>query len=93
MSREIYWTVDYEAPGSLVWRDIIAVNAFGLNYHGSACAHKSRHVANFAKGMLSLAGGLLVEEEVDVDIWCYRYYAERPYVANIFALPAAHLFS
>lgn len=40
-----------------------------------------------------IAAGQLVEKYVDVDIWHYRYYAELPYVTNLYALLAEQLKS
>lgn len=88
---QFFWSVESEALGSRIWCEIIAVDGSDLNFHSSADARKSRHLANVAKGMLSLTGGLLVEEDFDVDIWSYRYYAERPYVSNLWAQPAEQL--
>lgn len=77
-----------EALCSRLCRDIICVDDSHLNYHGSTDARKSRHVAEVAKGMLSIAGGLLLQDDVDVDIWGYWNYVERPYVKNLCDLPA-----
>lgn len=39
------------------------------------------------KCMLSMTGGPLLEEDVDIDIWRYMYYAGRPYAVNLCDLP------
>lgn len=70
-----------------MWRDIIAVHDIDLPYKGSAESKCTRHMAEVANGMLSKAGGPLVEEDVDVEIWRYRYCGERPYNAKLCALP------
>lgn len=52
-----------------------------------------RHVTVVSKCMAALAGSPVLEEGVDVGIWRYRYYCERPYVANLCYLPAEALGS
>lgn len=47
-------------------------------------------MADVAKGMMSLAGGPLVEED-EVDIWFYLYQAESRYLVNFCAMSADHL--
>lgn len=41
------------------------------------------HVVAVAKGLQTFAGGLTVDEDVDVDLWRYRVFSERLYVANV----------
>lgn len=64
-------------------RVIIAVDDVDLKYNGYTDAWKSLHVEDVVKTMLSLVGGLLVEDGVDVDLWRYRYYGELPYVVKL----------
>lgn len=71
-----------------MWQRIITVDDIDRSYYGSVDAKRTRHVSEVAKGMLSLASGPLVDEEIDVDFWHYRYYGERRYVANLCAMPA-----
>lgn len=71
-----------------MWRDVIAIDDIDLSYYGSDDSKSTLHVTDVVTGILALAGGPFVEEGVDVDIWRYRYYGERPYVSNLCALPA-----
>lgn len=48
---------------------------------------------NVAKVILALARAPLLEEDVYVYIWRNPYYAERPYIENLCALPALWLGS
>lgn len=88
-----FFVVESKALGSTVWIDILAIDDADLNYHGSADAQKYPHVADVAKGMLVLAGRPLVEEDVDLHIWCYIYYTGHPYVKTLCALTANELVS
>lgn len=90
---QFFWGVELESLGSRVWLDIVAVDDYDLKYHGSADARKSHLVADVAKGMLALASEPLVEEDVDVDLWSYRYYGELRYAVNLFALQTEKLAS
>lgn len=80
---QFHWVVDVKAFASRVWRNIIAVDDIELSYFGSVHEKRTRHVSDVAKGTLSLAGAPLIDGEIDVDLWLYRYYCERPYVANL----------
>lgn len=66
--KQFFWSVKSEALGSPVCGEITNVNDDYLNYRFWTDARKSRHVADVEMGMLSLAGGPLVEEDIDVDI-------------------------
>lgn len=77
---QFYWGVEAEALSSRVWRYLIAVKEEDIKYYGrdrTIEAKCTRHVSEVVKGMLALSSGPLVEADVDVDIWMYRYYGER----------------
>lgn len=76
------------ALASLVWQLIIAVDDVNLANYGTIDAKRARHVAAVDKCLQWFAGGLLVDEDVDVDLWRYRVYSERAYVANLCAFTA-----
>lgn len=80
--RQCFRGFETEAFATREWRDIIAVDNKDLSYHGSADTRKTPHVADVSKMFLTLAGGPLVEEDGNVDLWSYSYYVERRYVAN-----------
>lgn len=88
LDEQFFWRVESEAFWSLVWLNIIAVDYFYLHYHGSAVSRQSRNLAKVWKGMLSVAGASFIVGDVDVNSSRYRYYAQRPYIANLFDLPA-----
>lgn len=71
-------SVQYEALGCGFWCEIIAVDDTDFNFYLSTDYRKSRLVADVVKDVLALAGGTLVEEDVDVEIWRYRYFVNRP---------------
>lgn len=85
---QFYWGLETEALSSRVWRYIIVVDDIDLSYYGYAESKCTGQVAKVAKCMPALDGRLLVEEDVNVELWCYRYYLECPYVENLCALPA-----
>lgn len=88
---QFYWAVDVESLDFRLWRDVIAVDDIYLSYYGSIHTKRFRNVIGVAKCMLSLAGAPLVEEDVDVDIWRYQYFGERPYVAKFCSVSAETL--
>lgn len=76
---QFYWVVEAEGLSSRLWRYMIASNDGYITYY--ACERKeetkhSHHVADIATGVLSIRSGPFVEADIDVDIWCYRYYGE-----------------
>lgn len=73
---------------SKVWHDVIAVDNIDLSYIESVDAKRARHVSDVAMEVLSLSGGPFIDDGIDVDLLRYRYYDERPYVANHCVLPA-----
>lgn len=64
-----------------------------LNYHVSDDVMKSPLVVDVSNGMFSFYGYLLVEEDVDVNVWWYGYYTERQYAAHLCDLRAGFLDS
>lgn len=82
----LYSDVDVEDLASRVWHRIFAVDDIDLSYDGSVHTKRVQKVNDVAKGMMSLAGGRLMEENVDVDIWRYWHFGERPHVAKFMFL-------
>jgi hypothetical protein len=83
---EFYWGVDVAALGSRVWRDIVAVDDIDLAGRDSVASRKVRLIRDVAKGMSALCGGEVIDDDLDVDLWKYRYFGERSYVHNLVAL-------
>lgn len=48
---------------------MMAVEDEDISYHGSIESKRSRHVTDFAKGMLDVPNGPLVEADVYIGIW------------------------
>lgn len=76
---QFYWRVEAEELSSRVWWSIIAVEDDDIMYNGrdrTIEAKRSCHMAEVSKGMLEPPSGPLVDADVDVYIWRYRYYGE-----------------
>lgn len=51
----------------------------------------TRHAAADAKVLKTFAVELLFDDDVNVDIWCYRAYSELPYVAYPCSFTEKHM--
>lgn len=76
-----YWDVSTEALSSRVWKRIIAVDDIDMANYGTMEMKRKRHCAALAKRLLTFGCGTLIDDDVDVDLWCYWIYSERLYVA------------
>lgn len=65
--------METEALSFHVCRYIISVGDLDLKYHGSGDKRKYRHLVDISKDIFALAGGAFAENEVEVDLWRYRY--------------------
>lgn len=75
--------MDSEALSSRVWQLIISVDDIDLSNYGNMIVKPTRRVAAVAKGLQTFAGGFTLDEDVDVDLWRYRFFSEWPYVASL----------
>lgn len=72
-----------DALASLVWQNVIAVDYVHLANFGTIEVKSTRNLVAVTKGLLTFSGGPLVDGNVDVDLWWYRVFSERPYVADL----------
>lgn len=72
-----------DALASLVWQRFIAVDDINLANFGTIDMKRTGHVAAVARDLQTFAGGPLADDDVDVKMWGYRLYSERPYVTNL----------
>lgn len=83
-----YWGVETEAFVSRVCRSIIAVDDDYLPYYRTSESKLSRYVTKVMESISTFAKEPLVPENIDVDVWGYRYYWQLPYVENLCDLSA-----
>lgn len=83
--------MDTEGLSLRVWHDITVVDDVDLKYQVPTHALKSVHVVEVAKGILSLVCGNLMEEQVVVDLWRYRYHGGPLYTENLCAMTSQQL--
>lgn len=67
--KESFWGLRTDSLASRVWKNIIAVDDVDLTNFGIVDVKRTHHVGGVANGLLTFAGGPLVFDNVDVDLW------------------------
>lgn len=80
---ELLYGESTDAHTCNVWQNIIAVYDVYLANFGIIDVKRTRHVASVAKGLLTFAGGWVVDNDANVDLWRYWVCSELLYVANL----------
>lgn len=70
---KFYWGIGAKKLSSRVRRVIITVDEDDLSHYCSVESKRSHHVADVAGGIRAFTGGTFVDEDVEVDIWNYRF--------------------
>lgn len=83
---EFFWCITVDSMSSPVWKNLIAVDDTYL-YIGrfTVKTKRARHIGDIMKGITSLPCAPTFEPGIYVDVWRYRTFGERDYVARLCA--------
>lgn len=83
---DFHWGVTTEALRSRAWRDAIAFDQADLASSRDPGDKARRHVRDAYRGIMSMPNAPVIDDGQDVDLWRYRTFRERHYVAGLCSL-------